>query len=289
MTKDKNEEFREIKLNRLKSVLIQFNKRKVGDVIDRYLEAKEKFQQPQYLLQQQPQSIELQQVEQVACSEFNHYSKMHDSFLRQRSKVTWLRFGDDNTSYFYATLKQRSAFNRITAYLDEHGKIVDCYDDVVNHFINHFKGFLGSPSSATSRIQLDCFKVGNILSLDQQLSLIRPFSKKDVKMAMFSIHAVKSPGPEGFGSGFFKYMWKDLGDEIATAMMCVRLSTVLPFLTHQNQGAFIKQRSQVSGLAVNLSKSHIYFGGVHLDERKKIMDSLNIEEGSFPLNIWDCV
>ncbi|XP_062089258.1 uncharacterized protein LOC133795819 [Humulus lupulus] len=176
-------------------------------------------------------------------------------------------------------------------------------------------------------------------------------------------------------------------------MICVRLSTVLPFLTHQNQGTFIKQRSlahnifilqdllkgysrkniskrclvkidlskaydsvdwyfledllnayyfpsrfirwimtswsvkwderietrrpyisstfcidhgvsnsftdsscpaqgiqissslfsQISGLAVNLSKSHIYFGGIHLDERKRILDSLKIEEGFFPL------
>ncbi|XP_062089476.1 uncharacterized protein LOC133796011 [Humulus lupulus] len=140
---------------------------------------------------------------------------MYESFLRQRSKITWLRFGDDNTSYFHASIKQRSACNRITAYLDEHGKIVDCYDDVVNHF----KGFMGSPSSAISRIQQDCFKFGSIMNLDQQLSLVKPFSKRDVKMAMFSIHSIKSSGPDGFGSGFFKYMWRDLGDEISTAIL----------------------------------------------------------------------
>ncbi|XP_062085261.1 uncharacterized protein LOC133791350 [Humulus lupulus] len=140
------------KLNTLKSVLVQFNRRKIGDITDRYLEAKEKYQQAQFSLQQQPQSIELQRAEQVACTEFNYCSKMHESFLRQRSKVTWLRYGDDNTTYFYATLKQRSAFNRITAYVDDHGQIVDCYEDVIKHFVNHFKGFLGSPSSTTARI-----------------------------------------------------------------------------------------------------------------------------------------
>ncbi|XP_062103841.1 uncharacterized protein LOC133814956 [Humulus lupulus] len=41
--------------------------------------------------------------------------------------------------------------------------------------------------------------------------------------------------------------------------------------------------SQDSGLIANLSKSHIYFGGVHSDEKKIILDCVNIEEGSFPL------
>ncbi|XP_062093960.1 uncharacterized protein LOC133799993 [Humulus lupulus] len=227
------------KLNRLKVVLAQFNKHQVGDVIIRYLAAKEKFQHAQFMLQQEPHSTGFQQAEHEVCIEFSRLSKMYESFLRQRSKITWLRFGDDNTSYFYVSLKQRSACNRITTYLDEHGKIVDCYDDVVNHF----KGFMGSPSTAISRIQQDSFKFGSIQNLDQHLSLVKPFSKRDVKMTMFSIHSVKGPGPDGFGSGFFKSMWRDLGEEISTAMLCVRLTTVLPLLTHQNQGAFIKHRS----------------------------------------------
>ncbi|XP_062111255.1 uncharacterized protein LOC133822828 [Humulus lupulus] len=41
--------------------------------------------------------------------------------------------------------------------------------------------------------------------------------------------------------------------------------------------------SQDSGLSANSSKSHIYFGGVPTDEKKIILDCVNIEEGSFPL------
>ncbi|XP_062074967.1 uncharacterized protein LOC133778975 [Humulus lupulus] len=38
-----------------------------------------------------------------------------------------------------------------------------------------------------------------------------------------------------------------------------------------------------SGLIANLSKSHIYFGGVPLAEKKRIMECFHIEEGSSPL------
>ncbi|XP_062112609.1 uncharacterized protein LOC133823775 [Humulus lupulus] len=41
--------------------------------------------------------------------------------------------------------------------------------------------------------------------------------------------------------------------------------------------------SQDSGLLANLSKSHIYFGGITSEEKKIILDCDNIEEGSFPL------
>ncbi|XP_062094186.1 uncharacterized protein LOC133800248 [Humulus lupulus] len=47
--------------------------------------------------------------------------------------------------------------------------------------------------------------------------------------------------------------------------------------------AGLSKFSQDSGLTVNLSKSHIYFGGVHSDEKRRIMECLKIEEGSFPL------
>ena len=41
--------------------------------------------------------------------------------------------------------------------------------------------------------------------------------------------------------------------------------------------------SQASGLSANLTKSHIYFGGVIFEDKKSILDCVNIEEGSFLL------
>ncbi|XP_062103511.1 uncharacterized protein LOC133814585 [Humulus lupulus] len=232
------------KLIKLKSVLVQFNRRTIGDIPGKYLAAKEKYQQAQYLLQQQPQSKELHRAEQEACSEFTHYSKMHESFLRQQSKIT--------------------------AYVNDHGQIVDCYEDVIKHFVSHFEGFLGSPSSATARIQLAGINVGNILSIDQQLSLVRPFSKKDVKEAMFSIHSVKSLGLDGLPKSLNRSIIALVpkSDSPSTVidyrpiaccntlykciskMLSARLSTVLPYLTHQNQGAFIKHRSMAHNIFI---------------------------------------
>ncbi|XP_062117273.1 uncharacterized protein LOC133831119 [Humulus lupulus] len=41
--------------------------------------------------------------------------------------------------------------------------------------------------------------------------------------------------------------------------------------------------SQASGLTANMTKSHIYFGGLKFEEKKSILDCIKIEEGTFPL------
>ncbi|XP_062085965.1 uncharacterized protein LOC133792073 [Humulus lupulus] len=208
------------KLRRIKPVLSEFNQKQIGDIIVQlYAAAKLNYEKAQLLLQQSPESIILLQEEQEAHDEFVSKSKMYESFLRQKSKINWLRFGDENTAFFHASLKQRRIRNRITYFLNEEGQMIDNNEEVVSHFFNHFKGFLGKGSITISRADRTCFQQGCVLNLEQQLDLIQPFSKKDVKRTLFSISSIKSPGPNGFGSGFYKALWKDLGDDITEAIL----------------------------------------------------------------------
>ncbi|XP_062094066.1 uncharacterized protein LOC133800110 [Humulus lupulus] len=93
------------KLKRLKLVLSLFNKHQVGDVVQKYIAAKQRYERAQFMLQQSPSSTMLQQEENEATTDFANKSRMYESFLRQKSKINWLRFGDENTAYFHASLK----------------------------------------------------------------------------------------------------------------------------------------------------------------------------------------
>ncbi|XP_062102854.1 uncharacterized protein LOC133813456 [Humulus lupulus] len=135
------------KLSRLKVVLCKFNKHVVGDVAQHYSLAKEKYQATQGSLQRNPHSIELQREESLAGTCFAYHSKAYDSFLRQKSKVDWLHYGDDNTAYFHACLKQRRANNCITSVVSESGHLIEKFEDVVAHFVNHFQKIMGSNSN----------------------------------------------------------------------------------------------------------------------------------------------
>ena len=42
------------------------------------------------------------------------------------------------------------------------------------------------------------------LSIEQQFSLCKPFKETEIKQALFYIPSFKSPGLDGYNSGFYK-------------------------------------------------------------------------------------
>ncbi|XP_062075302.1 uncharacterized protein LOC133779348 [Humulus lupulus] len=208
-----------LKLKRLIPILSRFNKQQVGDVIQQYTTAKQRLEEAKYRLQQFPSLDSLQQEESDAARDFAIKSSSYESFLRQKSKINWLRFGDENTAYFHASLKQQKMRNRISSFINEEGHIVENYSEVIDHFYNHFRGVMGKVSLASRQIDQNCFIHGHTLSLEQQLNLTQPFTRKDVKRALFSIPSIKSPGPDGYGSGFFKALRRDIGAEVSDVIL----------------------------------------------------------------------
>ncbi|XP_062080395.1 uncharacterized protein LOC133785155 [Humulus lupulus] len=86
----------------------------------------------------------------------------------------------------------------------------------------------GKKSSANRQIDINSLSFGEKLTVQQQVKLIRPFNKKDVQEALFGIHSIKSPGPDGFGAGFFKGLWKEIGNDISMAVLQFFHDGVLP-------------------------------------------------------------
>jgi len=60
--------------------------------------------------------------------------------------------------------------------------------------------------------------LGGCLSLEQQMPICLPFSDSDIKKVLFSIPSHKSPGPDGYNSGFYKACWDDIGPLVCAAI-----------------------------------------------------------------------
>ena len=67
-------------------------------------------------------------------------------------------------------------------------------------------------------LDIGVMRNGIALEIEQQLKLITPFEDRDIKKAMFSIHSVKSPGPGGYSSSFFKAGWSEIGSKVCKAV-----------------------------------------------------------------------
>lgn len=194
------------KLSRLKTVLKSFNRDEFGDVVSNYRESLNQVAVIRVQLQSNLLDSALLLQEKSALAQLSQTTLAYEKFLYQKSKVTWMKFGDDCSSYFHSAIKSRGARNRILSYMDN-GVRVDDFGKVVEHFMNHFQSIMGTGSLSGGKLDRKFVSLRNTLSIEHEINLIKPFSSSEIEETLFGIGSNKSPGFDGFGSGFFKHSW----------------------------------------------------------------------------------
>ncbi|XP_059290289.1 uncharacterized protein LOC132043841 [Lycium ferocissimum] len=139
---------------------------------------------------------------------------------KKRSKATWIRQGDDNTKYFFSVIKKRKLIQTITLIRDEQGRRrQDEQAQVTEVFVRYYQQLLGDSGGPRKPADDRIFAHGPTVSAEQQWGLLQPFNMHEIKTAMFSIKANKSPGPDGYGGGFYRAAWDIVGNEVCEAVL----------------------------------------------------------------------
>ncbi|XP_022032393.2 uncharacterized protein LOC110933481 [Helianthus annuus] len=111
-----------------------------------------------------------------------------ECMLKQKSRVHWLKVGDQNSKYFHHSVKNRESRNKISSIKDLEGNEYSG-DKVGDALVKYFKGIMGKKAN---------------LSDQEAEQLVSTVSNEEVKDAMFQIADDKAPGPDGFTANFFK-------------------------------------------------------------------------------------
>ncbi|KAJ8419640.1 LOW QUALITY PROTEIN: hypothetical protein Cgig2_030847 [Carnegiea gigantea] len=140
------------------------------------------------------------------------------SLIKQQCKFEWIGYGNDSTRLFFAKAKQRKLVSYTYSLMDEEGHLVEGFDQL-ERIVKHFwQGLLGPQIVSQSPIVNDIILIGPLLTQEQQVSLCQPFSDQNIKEAIFSIPNLKSVGPDGYSSSFFKQAWTIIGSMISAAV-----------------------------------------------------------------------
>lgn len=107
----------------------------------------------------------------------------------------------------------------------------------LNHFSEIFKGLnlVNEEVDRLNDVNKGLNGVSNALNKAQITFLNKPFSRKEVKRALFSMGDWKSPGPDGVPAEFYKKNWKWIKEDL--------LSGVLSFLS---TGHILKELSKTN-------------------------------------------
>ncbi|XP_021970148.1 uncharacterized protein LOC110865195 [Helianthus annuus] len=163
-----------------------------------------------------PLNVVLCDQEIKISAEFQEACLDEERFLKQKSKVDWLRAGDANTAFFHASLKCRNHSTRIDVITNSEGVMFEG-ENVSKAIVTHYEKFLGSEDAIAIRPTQELFS--KRLNDDDALHMIRPVMSQEVKLAMFSIGNDKAPGPDGFSAAFFKSAWDIIGLDVSNAII----------------------------------------------------------------------
>ncbi|XP_019265921.1 PREDICTED: uncharacterized protein LOC109243445 [Nicotiana attenuata] len=130
--------------------------------------------------------------------ELEKWSLVEESILKQKSRNKWLELGYENNAYFFASLRNRQAQNRITSLIDSKGDIIQQPEDIAAEVTSFYKTLLGSAAAQLPVIDLKVMKRGNVLNRHQQLQLVSQVTQDEVFHALMSIDDHKAPGYDGF-------------------------------------------------------------------------------------------
>ena len=181
-------------------------------------------------------STHLFEMEKEALQTWNFLRGIEESYFKQRSRVNWLKEGDQNTIYFFRMVQTRMNFNFIRSFLLPSGAIISDPTQMSLLAVSHFQKILGpSPVPviglvSTSQWFLSLSEFTCTATQSAQMTTIP--TTEEIKSMLFKLNKNKAPGPDGLTSGFYKASWSIVGSEVTEAIRHFFFCSFLPASTN---------------------------------------------------------
>lgn len=145
--------------------------------------------------------------------------RAEESLAKQKSRIQWLKLGDQCTSYnlkYVSNLRNKS---RITSLVLDDGSTSQDIDKIKSTFVSFYTSLLGTTHSSP---HLGPYRVHNLinrkLTSEQSLAMIAVVRDAEIRDTIMAMNPKKAPGLDGYNSGFFQKAWPIIGHKVTAAI-----------------------------------------------------------------------
>ena len=132
-------------------------------------------------------------------------------YWKQRAKDFWLENCDLNTKFFHAQVSGLKAANKVSSLVDVNGIVQLDLSTMGSISLSYFWKLFSSGLPNFDGLEIS---LTDVVSLEENESLVAPFSKEEFTKAIEQMHPEKSPGPDGLNPRFYQRFWPLIGDQI---------------------------------------------------------------------------
>lgn len=136
---------------------------------------------------------------------------------KQRSRANWLKEGDRNTKFFHSRATQRKKKNTLEGIEGESGNWCTGRKEMEGVIRRYYQKLFSSNNNTDFDRVLNVVRP-RITSADNQ-QLDRPFSREEIRGALFQMYPTKAPGPDGMTARFFQNYWDIVGQSVIVACL----------------------------------------------------------------------
>ena len=204
------------KLRSVKNCLKAFNFHVFANVQEKVVEARGTLYHAQADLLSNPNDSGLVRNEKICLKNFHELVRAEEEFLKQKSRIQWLKLGDQNSNFFHKVVKARNSRNSIKSITLENGCRIENPASIRQEFVNHFQSVFGSNMQDSTSVE---YNMDGLVWSSEHLDILNNrITHEEIKRSIFSIDNTKAPGPDGFSSLFFKRAWSVVGSEVCEAV-----------------------------------------------------------------------
>ncbi|KAG7540795.1 Endonuclease/exonuclease/phosphatase superfamily [Arabidopsis thaliana x Arabidopsis arenosa] len=237
------------KLKALKPIMRSLGRKKLSALTMRAEEALQTLCDKQLITLDNPTPAAMEE-EAEAYKIWDHVSELEEGFLKQKSKLHWLKVGDKNNKYFHKAVQIRLAQNAIREIKCQDGSIATQQEDIKAEAVRFFEEFLTqkpcefvgiSSEDIQELLQFRC-------SASDQANLLREVTEEEIHDVLFKMPCNKAPGPDGYTVEFFKQSWPILGRDFVIAIQSFFLHGFLPKGVNTTILALIPKKTEAQAM-----------------------------------------